>query len=44
MNVSQMRTELSKAYSGSSWARKVGKMTDAQIIAIYRRFQRDGKL
>ena len=45
VNVEQMRAEVTKVYSGSdSWAFKVRKMTDNQVIAIYRRFQRDGKI
>ena len=45
MTVEQMRAEVIKVYSQSdSWAFKVRKMSDNQVIAIFRRFQRDGKI
>lgn len=45
MNVEQMRAELVKVYPHSdSWGIKVRKMADNQVIAIFRRFQRDGKI
>lgn len=45
MTVEQMRAEVIKVYASSdSWAFKVNKMSDNQVIAIFRRFQRDGKI
>ena len=45
MSIEQMRAELIKVYAPSdSWAFKVRKMSDNQVIAIFRRFQRDGKI
>lgn len=40
-----MRRELIKCYPGSdSWEFKIGNMADNQVVAIFRRFQRDGKI
>lgn len=45
MTVEQMRVEVTKVYHNSdAWAFKVRKMSDNQVIAIYRRFQRNGKI
>lgn len=43
MTVEQMRTEVSKAYSSSSWKKKVSAMPDGQILALYFKFLSDGK-
>lgn len=44
MNTDLKRVEVSKVYPGPKWAQKVKNMTDNQVIAIFLRFQRDGKL
>ena len=43
MNVDQMRKELIKVYPGDAWRRKVNLMYDDQVIAIFYKFERDGK-
>jgi hypothetical protein len=37
------RDKLKKFY-GPQWASKVDKMSDTQILAIFRKFQREGKI
>lgn len=44
MSVEQMRSEIAKAYQGDDWAKKVKKMTDAQVIAVYYRLLDQGRL
>lgn len=43
MNVDQMRKEIAKVYPGEAWQRKVDSMYDDQVIAIFYKFERDGK-
>lgn len=42
MTTSQMRVELSKAYSTRTWRAKVSKMPDHQVQAIYFRLKNQG--
>lgn len=44
MNANQMRIELKRAYKGASWAAKVDKMSDNQVLAVYRRLQSQNKI
>lgn len=44
MTIEQMRAEIIKTYPSLTWTEKVNKMTDAQVIAIYKRFLADGKI
>lgn len=39
-----LRASLKTVYPSSKWARKVDRMTDDQVVAIYRRLQAQGKL
>lgn len=43
MTNDQMRYAISRVYSSDSWQRKVEKMSDAQVFAIYQKFSADGK-
>lgn len=43
MNVEKMRQELSRMY-GDSWSAKVAKMSDGQVVAVYRRLQKTGQI
>ena len=43
MTVVNMRDHVKKEYVGDSWRKKVDQMTDAQVIAVYFRLQREGK-
>lgn len=43
MNANQMRLELLKCY-GAEWQSKVRKMPDKQVIALYLKFKREGKI
>lgn len=35
---------LLKRFYGKSWADKVDKMSDSQVIAVFRKFQSEGKI
>ena len=39
-----MRYYVKEAYSGKAWKKKVSKMPDNQILAIYQRMVKDGKI
>lgn len=38
------REALKKAYPSKKWAEKVNEMTDAQVVAVYFRLHREGKV
>lgn len=38
------RDELKLVYMSASWAQKVNAMNDQQVVAIYMRFKREGKV
>lgn len=40
MNVNQMRVRVAECYPGPRWAKKVQRMSDDQVIAIFYGFQR----
>lgn len=44
MTVEQMRMAISDCYPGREWSKKVDNMSDGQVIAIYRKFESNGKL
>ena len=44
MTIEQMRGEISLAYSGPAWAARVNRMSDNQVLAVYRRLSTTGKL
>ena len=44
MTVDQMRIRLTKAYPGPKWKDKVRDMSDNQVIAVYYKFEKSGKL
>lgn len=44
MSVEQMRESILKAYSTDSWKAKVKKMEESQVIAIYYKFLREGRI
>ena len=44
MKTEQMRHEISKVYKGAGWQKKVKKMNENQVIAIYYKFLANGKL
>lgn len=45
MSVETMRAVLKKQYGGSyKWVNRVDKMSEAQVIAIYRRMQGSGQI
>ena len=45
MEVSAMRSKLKECYRGApKWVDRVSKMPDKQVIAIYYRMLRDGRL
>ena len=44
MTVENMKTEISHVYDTRSWQKKVDEMYDDQVIAIYYKFLKEGKL
>lgn len=45
MNVDAMRAVLKKQYNGAyKWVNRVSKMSEAQVIAVYKRMQGSGQL
>lgn len=40
----EKREQLKTVYPSKVWARKVDRMTDGQVIAIFMRLRREGKL
>lgn len=44
MPVEQMRYKVIEVYPGEKWKQKVSKMSDNQVIAVYRNFQYKKKL
>ena len=44
MKTGQMRHEIAKVYKSTWWQKKVEKMNENQVIAIYYRFLAAGKL
>lgn len=44
MKISQMRIRLCEKYPNDAWAKKVQKMSDSQVIAIYKRLSESGTL
>lgn len=43
MTVDQMRKAIIKVYPNDTWRRKVNRMYDNQVIAIYHSFKEHGK-
>lgn len=43
MSVDQMREAITKVYDNPTWAYKVRRMADNQVIAIYRTMQKTGR-
>ncbi|MDB5716126.1 MAG: hypothetical protein JWO15_3523 [Sphingomonadales bacterium] len=41
---SKERAAVAQAYSSESWAYKVKHMSDAQVIAVYKRLKQQGKI
>lgn len=44
MTNDQMREKVEAAYDGDKWKQKVRRMPDDQIVAIYYRFLKSGKI
>ena len=40
----RMRESLKKVYNGDRWHKKVDKMEDSQVVAVYREFVKEGKI
>ena len=38
MSVEQMRKAIEEVYPGDKWIRKVSRMSDGQVIAVYHSF------
>lgn len=43
MTVDQMRDAIAEVYGGNKWKKKVSKMDDNQVIAVYYSFLNSGK-
>lgn len=44
MGHNNTREAVKKAYPNRKWATRVDKMTDAQVVAVYFRLQKQGKV
>ena len=44
MTTADMRGHVIAAYQGEAWRKKVLKMPDSQVLAIYKRLQVKGKV
>lgn len=44
MPTKAMRAALKTVYPSKKWAQKVDKMSDAQVVAIYRNLQQQNKV
>lgn len=45
MSIEAMRAVLKKQYNGAyKWVNRVNKMSEAQVIAVYKRMQGSGQL
>ena len=45
MSVDQMRAVLKRQYNGAyKWVNRVNRMSEAQVIAVYKRMQGSGQL
>ena len=44
MTAFEMRTTIAKVHTTESWQQKVSKMSDNQVIAVYKKFERNGDL
>lgn len=45
MSVEAMRAALKKQYNGAyKWVNRVNKMSEAQVIAVYKRMQGSGQI
>jgi len=42
MTINQMRERMSHVYAGPIWRSRVQGMSDNQVVAIYKRMERDG--
>lgn len=43
MKIESMRSEIGKVYSGAGWAKKVKRMPDAQVLAVYYSFLKNDR-
>lgn len=43
-DISRKREALIAAYPGKSWRKKVTKMSDSQVVAVYLRLKQQGKV
>lgn len=44
MNTEQKRIRLIEAYPGPNWKSRVLKMSEKQVVALYLKFQKEGKI
>lgn len=44
MNVNQMRARVAECYPGPRWAKRVQRMNDDQVIAIFYRLSKKGMI
>jgi hypothetical protein len=44
MSTDQLRCLVASAYAAESWRKRVARMTDGQVLAIYRSLQRQKKV
>lgn len=44
INIETKRFYISNAYEGIGWKEKVMRMRPAQVVAVYNKFKKDGKI
>ena len=44
LQISQMREKILEAYSGEGWKKRVRNMPNDQVIALYYKFLKKGKI
>lgn len=44
MDIESKRREIMKAYTSQSWQQKVRSMSESQVIAVYLRLKKTGKI
>lgn len=42
-SIESMRTDIRKVYDGQAWKNRVSRMSDSQVMAIWYRFESEGK-
>lgn len=44
MTIEQMKLRLIEVYPGEQWLKRVERMQDGQVVAVFKKFQEQGKI